>query len=164
MFNISQASEKEIPLIIDIAEKTWWPTYSQIISPEQIRYMLDTIYSPDTLKKHIVDGSQTFLILWEAGEPQGFAAFGMRPGDIGVFKVHKLYVLPARHEKGRGKALLDEIKNRLLQQDIHILDVNVNRFNPARIFYEKRGFKLLREEDVPIGPYWMNDYVLRLEF
>ena len=86
------------------------------------------------------------------------------PGDDtpGVAKLHKLYVLPEHHGSGYGMALIDDIRNRLLKSGIYILDLNVNRYNPARGFYEKAGFRVLREEDVPIGPYWMNDFVMRL--
>jgi ribosomal protein S18 acetylase RimI-like enzyme len=42
--------------------------------------------------------------------------------------------------------------------------LNVNRYNPAKDFYEKLGFKIILEEDIPIGQYWMNDYVMRLTF
>jgi ribosomal protein S18 acetylase RimI-like enzyme len=40
--------------------------------------------------------------------------------------------------------------------------LNVNRNNEAKEFYKKLGFKIIREEDIPIGQYWMNDYVMRL--
>jgi diamine N-acetyltransferase len=49
----------------------------------------------------------------------------------------------------------------MIASNVSILDLNVNRHNPAKSFYEKIGFTVLREEDVPIGPYWMNDYVMR---
>lgn len=164
MFNISEATEKDIPAIIEIAEKTWWPTYSAIISSEQIEYMLKAIYAPQILQEEMVNGSRIYLLLCDHGGIQGFASFGKRPDDPAVYKLHKLYVLPNNQARGYGRALIDEIKSRLLKDNIHILDVNVNRFNPARSFYEKSGFKLLREEDIPVGSYWMNDVVLRLEF
>jgi ribosomal protein S18 acetylase RimI-like enzyme len=65
---------------------------------------------------------------------------------------------------GFGRALIVDVVDRLRQRDLHMLDLNVNRFNPALHFYKKIGFRVIREEDVPIGPYWMNDYVMRLEF
>lgn len=41
------------------------------------------------------------------------------------------------------------------------LDLNVNRYNKARFFYEKVGFVIIKEEDIPMGEYWMNDFVMR---
>jgi ribosomal protein S18 acetylase RimI-like enzyme len=39
----------------------------------------------------------------------------------------------------------------------------VNRHNRALHFYEKQGFKIIREEDIDIGSgYFMNDYVMEL--
>ena len=164
MFTISEATEDNLPLIRAIAEKTWWPTYSPFLQREQIRYMLDTIYGEDMMREAMASRSQTFIILRDENGPQGFAAFGPRPEDPQVYKLHKLYVLPTVQQKGCGRALIRYITNRLLQENIHTLDLNVNRSNPARWFYEKAGFRILREEDIPIGPFWMNDYVMRMEF
>jgi GNAT superfamily N-acetyltransferase len=164
MFNISDATEQDVSDILQIAEKTWWPTYSHFLSPDQIRYMLDTIYSGETIKTEIAAGPQTFLLLRDERGPLAFASYAVRPEDPLVYKLHKLYVLPEHHGKGLGRLLIEEIKARLRKKGIGILDLNVNRLNPARFFYEKTGFKIIREEDIPIGSFWMNDYVMRLQF
>lgn len=164
MFKILPAIEGDIPAIIRIAEAAWWPTYSPILPAEQIRYMLEAIYNPDTLRVHMKSGSQKYLILSSGGIAQAFVSYSPRDDDRRIYKIHKLYVLPDNHNKGYGRALIEEIKSRLSEKDIHVLDLNVNRYNTARHFYEKAGFKVIREEDVPIGPYWMNDFVMRLEF
>jgi hypothetical protein len=40
----------------------------------------------------------------------------------------------------------------------------VNRYNKAKGFYEKLGFKVIGKEDIDIGNgYLMNDYVMQLE-
>jgi diamine N-acetyltransferase len=161
---ILQASLSDIPAIRSIAEETWWPTYTPIISADQIRYMLNAIYSAETLQKVIEDGSQVFLILSDETGPQGFAAFGQKPGNPAICKLHKLYVLPENRGKGYGKMLIAAVKDRIATLQAHTLDLNVNRYNdPARVFYEKAGFKVVGEEDIPVGPYLMNDYVMRLD-
>lgn len=163
MIRILNATPDDIPTIQGLAEKTWWPTYSSIITAEQIRFMLDKIYSIETLQEVMSNGSQTFIILHDELGPQGFASYGMLSGYPSICKLHKIYVLPENHGKGYGKMLIEEIKKRILALNIRILDLNVNRFNRARSFYEKIGFKVIREENVSIGPYWMNDYVMRLD-
>jgi diamine N-acetyltransferase len=162
MRRILHATPKDIPVIRNLAEEIWWPTYSSIISIEQIRYMLDKIYGEKELEKVIRSGSQTFIILHDQQTPQGFASYGLRAEDNKICKLHKLYVLPENHGKGYGKSLIDEVKIRASNLNAEALDLNVNRNNPAIGFYEKLGFVKIREEDVPIGPYWMNDYVMRL--
>jgi len=91
-----------------------------------------------------------------------YAAYGPRKENPQIFKLHKIYILPECQGKGYGVQLIDEVKRRLIAQKITILDLNVNRYNKAKNFYEKLGFKVVDEEDVPIGPYWMNDFVMRL--
>jgi ribosomal protein S18 acetylase RimI-like enzyme len=163
MYAIKNVDLNAIPTIQAIAEKTWWPTYSPILEKEQIRYMLDRIYSTEALTKAISSGSQGFILLIDERGPQGFASFGARENDASVYKLHKIYVLPQNHGRGYGKLLVSEVKKRIAEKGAKVLDLNVNRFNSAKSFYEKIGFKVVREEDVPIGPYWMNDYVMRLE-
>ncbi|HEU5148104.1 MAG TPA: GNAT family N-acetyltransferase [Chryseosolibacter sp.] len=164
MFKISEATEADFPSIIQIAEATWWPTYRDILTHEQIRYMLDAIYTPESLAKQKTDQAQVFLIGKDDGGPQGFTSYAPRSENSDVYKLHKLYVLPHNHKRGYGRMLIDAVRSRMLQANKYLLDVNVNRYNPALRFYENYGFKIIGEEDVPIGPYWMNDYVLRIDF
>jgi diamine N-acetyltransferase len=160
---IVNATPQHIPVIIELAQKTWWPTYSPLLEKVQIEYMLNAIYSKEALEKAMANGSQTFILLKDENGWQGFASYGLRNEDPGVVKLHKLYVLPANHGKGYGKLLLEEVKQRVTDLGVYTLDLNVNRHNAAKGFYEKIGFRVIREEDVPVGPYWMNDYVMRLE-
>lgn len=162
MATILHATPKDIPVIRTLAEEIWWPTYSSIISVEQIRYMLDTIYGEKELERLIKTGAQTFIILRDKNGPQGFAAYALRPEDNSVCKLHKLYVLPENHGKGYGKLLINEVKIRAVNLNAKAIDLNVNRHNPAIGFYERIGFWKVREEDVAIGPYWMNDFVMRM--
>lgn len=162
MIQCVDASIQDIHTIQDLAERIWWPTYSPILEEHQIRYMLDTIYSLPALTEVIMDGSQKFILLLNENIPEGFAAFGPRREDYSIYKLHKIYVLPHNHGRGFGKLLIEEVKKRIRTEGATALDLNVNRTNPARLFYEKVGFQIIREEDVPIGTFWMNDYVMRL--
>jgi ribosomal protein S18 acetylase RimI-like enzyme len=126
--------------------------------------MLDTIYSENTLEDVMETSKQKFLLIFENGIPKGFASFGLRDEEKLVHKLHKIYVLPQTQGKGYGRRLIQEVIQLFKEKEMHILDLNVNRNNQAKIFYEKMGFNVIREEDIPIGPYWMNDYVMRIEF
>ena len=160
---IIQATAADTGTICAIAEATWWPTYSPILEKEQIRFMLDEIYSAEQINKQLLSGEQSFLLLLEAGEAVAFAAYSLRHGVPDTYKLHKLYCLPKTQGKGYGKVLINAVIEIMLQDGRHILELNVNRNNKARYFYEKMGFEVIYEEDIAIGPYWMNDYVMRKE-
>ncbi len=161
MVTIRQAIVSDAPIIQNLAETIWWPTYSSILKPDQIRYMLDHIYDLNTITKQITTGSQCYLVMEENSTPVGFASYSKRSEDPSVHKLHKLYCLPARQGQGNGRQLLAAVEKRTLEEGNKLLDLNVNKFNPARSFYEKMGFSVIYEEDIPIGPYWMNDFVMR---
>lgn len=126
--------------------------------------MLDTFYNEALLREMIINGEQAFILIADENGFQGFAAWSPRPDQPQVNKLHKLYIRPGNQGKGYGAKLIGEIRSRLLEVDRHTLDLNVNRNNKALGFYEKIGFAIIREEDIPIGQYWMNDYVMRLTF
>jgi GNAT superfamily N-acetyltransferase len=163
MFQIREAQVPDIPVIQQIAEKTWWPTYSSILSEEQLRYMLAVIYSTEAIQTALDTHSQVYLMLSDARGPQGFASYSIQSQQPFIVKLNKLYVLPDNHGKGYGKILVEEIKSRASALGATALQLNVNRYNRARSFYEKIGFQVIAEEDVPVGPYWMNDFVMKLE-
>ena len=145
-----------------LAQQIWPKTYGSILSPEQLQYMLNLFYSPASLRRQMVEDRQQFLILEEAEEPIGFASWGTLP-EPGIFKLHKLYVLPGRQGKGLGKTMLQFIFDAIRPDGATRLRLNVNRHNNARQFYEKMGFVVVKEEDVAIGNnYFMNDYVMEV--
>ncbi len=161
MHHIRKATINDAEIICEIADQTWWPAYGSILSPAQITYMLGVLYSIQKIQDQITTGEQTFLLLIEDEQPVAFAGFSPREEDAEIYKLHKLYCLPQTQGKGYGKIMINEICRRVLEVGKYQLDLNVNRFNKARGFYEKMGFAVVYEEDIPIGEYWMNDYVMR---
>ncbi|QJD95872.1 GNAT family N-acetyltransferase [Mucilaginibacter robiniae] len=163
MHIIQQATPADAATIVQLAEQIWWPTYSEILSPEQIAYMLNFIYDEAKISEQIATGSQTYLLLIEDNQPVAFAAYSPREEDAAIYKLHKLYCLPQTQGKGYGKLLIDTVAQQIQQAGPHALELNVNRYNKALHFYEKQGFAVVYEENIAIGPYWMNDYVMRKE-
>jgi ribosomal protein S18 acetylase RimI-like enzyme len=164
-FKLRTATSADIPAIIRLQEQIWEPTYRPILSSEQIEYMFTTIYSPEALLEQMTTLGHTFVMLETEGDQQttdlkGFAAFAPYGPDNKIFKLHKIYVLPTQQGSGFGKTLLTEVETRCQSLGGEELLLNVNRYNKARTFYEKQGFRVLYEEDIAIGPYWMNDYVM----
>lgn len=162
MIAIHLATPDDAAIIRVLAETIWWPTYMPIISPGHIRYMLDSIYELDKIEQQIANGEQTYLLLTEDGEPKGFAAYAALPDDESVIKVHKLYCLPEAQGQGYGRMLINAVEQALAEAGKTVMELNVNRNNPAVRFYEKMGFDIVKSEDIEIGKgFILNDYVMR---
>jgi diamine N-acetyltransferase len=159
---IRPADLDDINIIGFLAQQIWPDTYGDILSPEQLKYMLKQIYSPRSLHRQMVDEHHQFLIVEQDEEPIGFASWSTS-ADPGVFKLHKIYVLPGRQGKGLGKTLLQFIFETIRPEGATRLRLNVNRYNKARQFYERIGFAVIGEEDIDIGHgYLMNDFIMEI--
>lgn len=161
MYTIRTATLNDVETIRDIADKTWWVTYSPILEREQISFMLGEIYSTEKITKQVKENQQTYLLLEEEGNPVAFAAYSPREEDPEIYKLHKLYCLPETQGKGYGRILIDTVSRIAADAGASKLLLNVNRYNKSLSFYQKMGFGIAREEDIAIGPYWMNDYIMQ---
>jgi ribosomal protein S18 acetylase RimI-like enzyme len=159
MVTIRLANTDDITTVERLAREIWPGTYGHILSQEQLDYMLDLIYDNALLRDQLLNQQHTFLMAELNGEPVAFAVYSTV--EPGVCKLHKIYVHQKTQGQGIGKQLIDYIVNQLQTQNIHTLRLNVNRQNNARLFYEKLGFVVTKEEDIDIGKgYFMVDYVM----
>ena len=102
------ADVDDINTIGFLAQQIWPSAYGAILKQEQISYMLNLFYSPDALMDQMKKLKHSFVLAELEEEPVGFASFGALDKN-GLYKLHKLYVLPGKQGKGLGKALLDFI-------------------------------------------------------
>ena len=157
---IRPATVKDINIISSLADDIWPPTYQDILSADQVRYMMDLFYSHDSLRRQIMEQKHQFVIMEDDIAPIGFASYSPI-NKTSIYKLHKIYVLPGLQGKGLGKFIVDYIVEKIKPLGATALQLNVNRYNKARFFYEKLGFKVIREEDIDIGNnYFMNDFVM----
>ena len=157
-YRIRKATVDDIPLIRELCFKVWPQTYASIVSQEQIDYMLDKMYSSPSLQKQMDTGSE-FILVYDENEPVGFASYFEKAPS--VFKLDKIYVLLSQQGKGTGKFVIGYIVNEIKQRGATSLQLQVNRHNKAKDFYEKMGFVVIDEKDFDIGQgFFMNDFVM----
>jgi ribosomal protein S18 acetylase RimI-like enzyme len=162
MVFITPASLQDIPTIQETNQQIWPATYAAILSPQQIDFMLEMMYSTAALTEQMNTGHYFIIARNEENNVLGFASYSLIEKEI--FKLHKLYVLPARHGDNIGKELLDFVVNDIRFMGAKALDLNVNRYNLRAIaFYHKHHFKVIKEVDINIGnDFYMNDFIMRL--
>jgi diamine N-acetyltransferase len=158
--DIRTAELEDINTIGYLAYQIWPIAYKDILTLEQLQYMLNRLYSPASLRSQMINDHHIFLLAELDGEPVGFASYS-KTTQAGVFKLHKLYVQLNIQGKGLGKALLDAVIEEVSALGATALRLNVNRHNKAKSFYEKQQFAVIQEEDIDIGNgFLMNDYVM----
>lgn len=158
---IRKAVIADIPTIQQIAEETWRPTYSHILTEEQTLYMLDLMYAADVLQKQIEGTVEFFMV---AVDDEAIGYFAIEPQGDRQAKLHKIYLRPQQKTKGTGTAVIAYLKNWAITRGIETIELNVNKYNSAVSFYEKMGFELIREMILDIGQgYIMDDYVMQLQ-
>jgi GNAT superfamily N-acetyltransferase len=163
MITLTQATEQDLSIIRDIAYQTWPNTFGEILSPEQISYMLEMMYSLDALKTQIRDQNHVFLLAQdnESNDYLGYASYEFDYKGQLKTKIHKIYLLPASQGKGVGRLLIDEVAKRASIQQNKSLSLNVNKYNKAIQFYERVGFSVVGQEDIDIGNgFLMEDLVM----
>lgn len=160
MILLRKAKEEDLTIIQRIAEITWGPTYLSILGQEQLDYMLKKMYNKGVLLDQLLEG-HIFILAELDGKDVGFASYSIADPENQVYKLHKLYVLPETHGKGVGKFLINEVADKVKQAGGKSLQLNVNRYNNAKDFYERAGFTIKETVDLDIGNgFFMNDYVM----
>ncbi|MDR7210334.1 GNAT family N-acetyltransferase [Flavobacterium piscis] len=161
MITILEATVEDIKTIQKIAYTTWPITYGKILSPAQLDYMLDLIYSDETLTCQFEKKEQLFYLVLDTNSTLGFIGIEHNYKGDAVTRIHKIYLLPETQGKGIGKKVIEEVERLALENHSEVLSLNVNRFNLALNFYKKTGFEVIEEVDVEIGNgYLMEDYVM----
>ena len=156
---ITPAAEADIPLLRDMAHATFYPTYRAILSPEQLDYMYDWMYSEESLTRQMREGHRFFIAHDGAGHALGYVS--IEPQGERLVHLQKIYVCP-------GRALIErafEEARRLFPDGHGRVELNVNRQNPALDFYRHMGMHIAMSGDFDIGNgYFMNDYIMAIDF
>lgn len=161
MFSIRKATTNDIHLIHEMAWVVFPHTYKEILTPEQIDYMMEWMYSEDSLHKQMEEDGHIYYLAFKGDEPAGYLS--IQPEGEHVFHLQKIYVLPSFQGMKLGKQLFGQAIKAI--KELHPapcqMRLNVNRQNKALAFYERMGMVKVDEGDFPIGNgYYMNDFIM----
>lgn len=160
---ITPVTLADIPILQQLARKSWEGAYTQIISRAQIAYMLENMYATQELTRHLQHPNwRYYFIIDTNGKPAGFVGFELHY-QAHITKLHRLYLLPEYKGKGLGHKLINRVKKEAVKhQDTQII-LNVNKHNTAQQFYIKEGFTIIEEGIFDIGNgFVMDDYIMAI--
>ena len=163
MIEIVKANKQYIPIIRSLAQEFWPIAFASILSEQQIKYMMEMMYSPASLEKQM-DKGHRFVIAIKNGEQVGYMSYEIDCENSNKTKIHKLYISPKSQRMGIGKAMVYFVAQQALKANNKAIYLNVNKYNNKAIgFYNKHHFQLVKEEEINIGDgFIMDDYVFEL--
>lgn len=164
MITFRKAELVDTPLIEELAQEIFRHTYREILSQEQTDYMMEWMYSQQSLKRQIGEEGHIYHIAYYDGEAVGY--FSVQQQGERLWHLQKIYLRSRMQGKSVGKQMFLKAVEYIRENSTlpATIELNVNRNNPAVAFYEKMGMHKASQGDFPIGNgYYMNDYIMAME-
>ncbi len=168
MLTLRDATLNDVALIRSLADGVWQATYADILSPEQIDYMFEMMYSHEHLTEQMRDKHHHFIIVMLDGEPCAYIS--IEPQGDSRYNFQKIYARREVQGRGVGRYMIEQgiewvrrCEERLQPEPHDItIELFVNRRNKAVDFYRHMGFEIVDTRDHAIGnDFYMNDYIMQ---
>jgi len=161
-YSFRRISAEDIPAVQALADIIWKEAYSEMLSENQIGYMLEMMYAENVLIRELSNGV-VWELIFDRGSACGFLSYAF--AEDNSVKLFKIYI----KESSRGKPIVEHAIARVVQyasennRDYVFLTVNKNNKRAIRA-YEKNGFVIVSSVVTDIGGgFVMDDYVMRRE-
>lgn len=158
MIKFNSIISRNLQKVFNLASEIWNDNYKEMISQEQIDYMLNLMYNPNRVQQDLKEG-----YVWEFiehnNETVGYLAYVIKD-DNRVF-LSKIYLKSSAQGLGLGKTSLGRVTNYAKENNCRAVYLTVNRGNEKGVrAYKGFGFKIIAEEDFDIGSgFIMDDYI-----
>jgi len=159
--DILPVRESDIAEVVELARAIWYQHYPDIISVEQIEYMLGQRYHPDLIRAQLASGRAWWDKLVVDGAMVAFSSCELSD-HAREMKLDKLYVRYDVRRHGYGSRLIGNAEQRARAAGCTQLRLQVNRNNRSAVdAYRRNGFTVVEEAKFDIGNgFYMDDYVM----
>lgn len=166
MLTYRDATLQDVSLIRSLADGVWQATYADILSPEQIEYMFEMMYSHQSLTEQMSVKHHHFLIIMLDDVPCAYIS--IEPLGNGRYNFQKIYARLEVQGRGVGRYMIEQGIEWVRRQEAAAgrekieIELFVNRRNSAVDFYRHMGFEIVDTRDHAIGnDFYMNDYIMQ---
>jgi RimJ/RimL family protein N-acetyltransferase len=138
-----EATEKDIPLIQDLARRSWESAYSGIISKNRLIICWE-MYSEEEISTHLKNPDYHYFLIFDENNNSFEGFMGYENGyEEQTTKLHRIYLVPESKEKGFGKEALKFLKQKISESNDKRIILNVNKENNAKISMNLRDLKCM---------------------
>ncbi len=150
---------EDILVVQHLARNIWEEAYDDLLSKDQINYMLTMMYSSKVILEEL-SGGAVWEIIFQEGTPCGYISYSIS-GDDAV-KLSKLYIEKSSRAKGIAEEAIKRVLRYAAENRKALVFLTVNKGNARAIkAYEKNGFAVTDSVVTDVGNgFVMDDYIM----
>lgn len=155
-------SDTDIQTLANTAKIIWNEYFIDLITQEQIDYMVDRFQSYPALSKAIHEDGYTYYLAYDNEELIGYC--GVQPQGNRLF-LSKLYVLKSYRGQGISSSLFQCALKQAHEQKLSAIYLTCNKYNTHSLdIYAHKGFRQIDAVQSDIGHgFIMDDYILQYD-
>lgn len=167
MIQIRKASLSDAELIATISRVTFYDTFAEFNTKEDMDKFLSEQFSKEYLMMQVADAGNIFLLAYaEDDEPAGYVFLKESAHEDlesrNTIEISRLYARTSFIGKGIGKALMDAAIAEAKQLKKEYIWLGVWEHNHRAIsFYSKYGFEKFSGQDFMLGNDLQRDWVMK---
>jgi len=167
--NIRYANENDASLLAELGRKTFFDTFVEDNTPEDMEIHLSEHYTPEIQSSELRDSNSIFLIAEIDHIAVGYAKLKGQSTDNGVsgtnpMELERIYVLQEYLGKGVGPELIKKSIAEAKERGFDCLWMGVWEKNERAIrFYTKWGFEQVGVHDFILGKDIQKDLIMELD-
>ncbi|WP_318530651.1 GNAT family N-acetyltransferase [Companilactobacillus zhongbaensis] len=155
---IKSLTEADLKELQQISKQTFWDTFAEFNTPENMDTFLNEAYSTEQLLTELKSNDSQFYFLKIDGKT---AAYSKENFDENGFELERIYVLKDFQKYGLGKLLLDHAISAAKLAQVQEIKLGVWEHNEnAKAFYKKQGFKRQSQHVFQLGDDPQTDFIL----
>lgn len=150
---------KNITKLANLASEIWHEYWVEILTPEQIDYMVENFQSEKSISNQIKNENYIYFFINVDNENAGYIGLSKKQDHMFL---SKLYIKKEFRHKGLGTKAFDFIKNFAKENNYKNIILTVNKYNTNTInAYKKWQFKEIDSVVTDIGNgFVMDDYIM----
>lgn len=165
---IKKVTLNDLPDLQQIGRQTFWETFSDSNSEENMKSYLATGFSTEKLTAELQDENSEFYFATHDGQVIGylklnFGASQTELKDNKALEIERIYVAKEFHGKSVGQLLYDQALKVAKAKNSDYLWLGVWEENPRAIsFYQKNGFVEFDKHIFKLGNDEQTDIMMKL--
>lgn len=159
MLKFETVKSTNIPQLAQLADTIWHEYWTEILSPQQIDYMIEKFQSETAILKQYRKDHYTYYFIKLNNNNAGY--FGISAQKDYLF-LSKLYISKHYRHQGIGSKAFEEIIKIAKTKNYNKIQLTVNKYNENTIkAYQKWGFVTIDSVVTDIGNgFVMDDYIM----